>query len=97
MYDVQVINILVLRGITTSSYRGFWVPSTEWPSCCSQPFIPVKLGAPLKLGFALEAGIISRLRFLSGLNLGRAFRRLLLRRLMASYPGSAVVLSGGKL
>ena len=63
---------------------------TEWPSCCNQPFIPVKLGAPLKFGFAFEPGINSKPVFLFGLKLGRAFRRLLSRRVMASYATSAV-------
>ena len=86
MYDVQLIDIVVLRSkVKTRQTTQFQGGKTEWPRVVNQAFIPDKLGLPVKVEFL---GIDCRPWASSGMDTGRASRRLLLRRLIASYTQS---------
>ena len=86
MYDVQLIDIVVLRSaVKTRHNTQFQGGKTEWPREVNQAFIPDKLGLPVKVE---SFGIDWRPWASSGMDTGRTSRRLLLRRLIASYTQS---------
>ena len=86
VYNVQSINITVLQSKVKTCYTACSKGGkTEWPRHVNQAFIPDKLGLPVKVEFL---GIACRPSSTSGIDFGRTSRRLLLRRLMASYKRS---------
>ena len=87
MYNIETVDIIFLSPLSISDrIRLPTDAETECPSCCSQPFIPTKLGTPLKLGVPFKLGIESTLLVsVVGPKLGLAVRRLLLRRAIALW------------
>lgn len=86
VYNVQLINITVLQ-FEVKTCHTTWSEGgkTEWPREVNQAFIPDKLGLPVNVEFL---GIACRPSATSGIDFGRISRRLLLRRLIASYKQS---------
>lgn len=86
VYNVQLVNITVLQ-FKVNTCHTTWSKGgkTEWPREVNQAFIPDKLGLPMNVEFL---GIACRPSATSGIDFGRTSRRLLLRRLMASYKRS---------